>query len=80
MKYILFFAFIVWHRAKLNQPEPIKRIFEEKIYVWDGTERKPTVTDETGERVGTFLPIYYQESVSTDNWTTLDTIHIQGGF
>ena len=25
-------------------------------------------TDETGERVGDILPIYYQESVGTDNW------------
>lgn len=42
--------------------------FNEQIVIWDGTERKPTVIDETGARVGLFLPLFYKESLTTDNY------------
>lgn len=80
MRILIFALLIVLASCQKETAEPPQQANEQKAVVWDGTERKPTVTDETGERVGTFLPIYYQESVSTDNWTTLDTIHIQEAF
>lgn len=80
MKYILFLAFIVLVSCQKDQLAPTENQLEEKAVVWDGTERKPTITDENGERVGTFLPLFYKESVTTDNWTTLDTIHTQEAF
>lgn len=80
MKHILLFTFIVLASCQTELTEPTNTNFEEKIYVWDGTERKPTIIDENGERVGTFLPLFYKESVTTDNWTTLDTIHTQEAF
>jgi hypothetical protein len=80
MKYILFLAFIILVSCQKDQLAPTENKLEEKAVVWDGTERKPTVTDETGERIGAFYPLYYKESVTTDNWTTLDTIHIQEAF
>jgi hypothetical protein len=73
MKYILFLAFIILVSCQKDQLAPTENKLEEKAVVWDGTERKPTVTDETGERIGAFYPLYYKESVTTDNWTTLDT-------
>ena len=79
MKYILFFAFIVLASCQKEPAEPTKTN-EQKAVVWNGAERKPTVTDETGERIGAFYPLFYKESVTTDNWTTLDTIHIQEAF
>lgn len=80
MKHILLFTFIVLASCQTELTEPTNTNFEEKIYVWDGTERKPTVTDETGERIGAFYPLFYKESVTTDNVTTLDTIHTQEAF
>jgi hypothetical protein len=80
MKYILFLAFIILVSCQKDQLAPTENKLEEKAVVWDGTERKPTVTDETGERIGAFYPLYYKESVTTDNWTTLDTQHVQEAF
>ncbi len=79
MKYILFFAFIVLASCQKEPAEPTKTN-EQKAVVWNGAERKPTVTDETGERIGAFYPLFYKESVTTDNWTTLDTQHVQEAF
>ena len=80
MKYILFLAFIILVSCQKDQLAPTENKLEEKAVVWNGTERKPTVTDETGERIGSFYPLYYKESVTTDNWTTLDTQHVQEAF
>lgn len=79
MKYILFFALIILASCQKEISEPTNTN-EQKAVVWNGTERKPTVTDETGERIGSFYPLYYKESVTTDNWTTLDTQHVQEAF
>lgn len=79
MKYILFFALIILVSCQKETAEPTKTS-EQKAVVWNGTERKPTVTDETGERIGAFYPLFYKESVTTDNVTTLDTQHVQEAF
>lgn len=80
MKYILFFAFIVLASCQTEPAEPTQTNFEEKIYVWDGTERKPTVIDETGARIGEYFEIYYKESVTLDNYLTNDTIPRQTAY
>jgi hypothetical protein len=80
MRILIFALFIVLASCQKETAEPPQQANEQKAVVWDGTERKPTVIDETGERVGTFLPLFYKESVTTDNWTTLDTIHTQEAF
>lgn len=80
MRILIFVLFIVLASCQTEPAEPNQTNFEEKIYVWDGTERKPTVTDETGERIGAFYPLFYKESVTTDNVTTLDTQHVQEAF
>lgn len=79
MRILIFVLFIVLASCQKEPAEPTKTN-EQKAVVWNGTERKPTVTDENGERVGTFLPLFYKESITTDNWTTLDTIHTQEAF
>ena len=80
MRNLFFVLLIILVSCQKDQLAPTENKLEEKAVVWDGTERKPTVTDENGERIGTFLPLFYKESVTTDNWTTLDTIHIQEAF
>ena len=77
---LLFFVFIIALVSCQKEPAEPTKTNEQKAVVWNGTERKPTVTDETGERIGSFYPLYYKESVTTDNWTTLDTQHVQEAF
>lgn len=77
---LLFFVFIIALVSCQKEPAEPTNTNEQKAVVWNGTERKPTVTDETGERIGSFYPLYYKESVTTDNWTTLDTQHVQEAF
>lgn len=77
---LLFFVFIIALVSCQKEPAEPTNTNEQKAVVWNGAERKPTVTDETGERIGAFYPLFYKESVTTDNWTTLDTIHIQEAF
>lgn len=77
---LLFFVFIISLASCQKETAEPTKTNEQKAVVWNGTERKPTVTDETGERIGSFYPLYYKESVTTDNWTTLDTQHVQEAF
>lgn len=77
---LLFFVFIIALVSCQKEPAEPTKTNEQKAVVWNGTERKPIVTDETGERIGSFYPLYYKESVTTDNWTTLDTQHVQEAF
>ncbi len=77
---LLFFVFIIALVSCQKESAEPTNTNEQKAVVWNGTERKPTVTDETGARVGVFLPLFYKESLTTDNWTTLDTIHTQEAF
>ena len=77
---LLFFVFIIALVSCQKEPAEPTNTNEQKAVVWNGTERKPTVTDETGERIGSFYPLYYKESVTTDNCTTLDTQHVQEAF
>ena len=80
MRILIFALLIVLASCQKETAEPPQQANEQKAVVWDGTERKPTVTDETGERVGAFYPLFYKESVTTDNVTTLDTQHVQEAF
>ena len=77
---LLFFVFIIALVSCQKEPSEPTKTNEQKSVVWNGTERKPTVTDETGERIGAFYPLFYKESLTTDNWTTLDTQHVQEAF
>ncbi len=77
---LLFFVFIIALVSCQKEPAEPTNTNEQKAVVWNGAERKPTVTDETGERIGAFYPLFYKESVTTDNWTTLDTQHVQEAF
>lgn len=77
---LLFFVFIIALVSCQKEPAEPTNTNEQKAVVWNGAERKPTVIDETGARVGVFLPLFYKESLTTDNWTTLDTVHTQEAF
>jgi hypothetical protein len=54
MRILFFVLLIILVSCQKDQLAPTAKQLEEKVVVLDGTERKPTVTDENGERVGTF--------------------------
>lgn len=80
MKPIIFLMAVLFISCQKEQPEMKEQSTEQKSFVWDHTERVPEIVNETGERIGLFYPLFYKESVSTDNWTTLDTVSIQKAF
>lgn len=51
---------------------------EQVVVTNDGREIKLFL--ENGERVGNFYKVFYKESLSTDNWTTNDSLHVQQAF
>jgi hypothetical protein len=47
MRNLFFVLLIILVSCQKDQLAPTENKLEEKAVVWDGTERKPTVTDET---------------------------------
>lgn len=51
---------------------------EQLVVTNDGREVK--IEFEGSQRTGNFYKVFYKESLSTDNWTTNDSLHVQQAF
>jgi hypothetical protein len=65
---------------KDDTTEEVKALekIEQVSVVNDGREAQ--IEDEKGSRAGNFYPLFYKESLTTDNWTTNDSLNIQRAF
>jgi len=83
MKHIIYLIAVIFlfgcqKDEKLTEPNNLG--FNESIVTWNGSDRKPTVIDETGARIGEYFEIYYKESATLDNYLTNDTIPRQTAY
>ena len=76
----LFFVLLIILASCQKEPAEPTKTNEQKAVVWNGTERKPTVTDETGERIGAFYPLFYKESLTTDNYLLYPAVRKQEAY